>query len=165
MLEEINSKVETFTGILSSCEEIGISHLCEAQNIFADTYNIEALVSLLEALEKRFQSHEFIEARDRTLVDNLYKFDYKVKQLLTPLSKDDPLASLYITVAKNIYQALFRLCLKNSKSSTIILSFSKVFSGEIYQFNKEIRKLLGEAIPWAIPSASTNSDPVINVFM
>ena len=165
VLGEMTAKLEQFSQTLLRCEERRQIMLSEAQSCFVDCFNIDCLVSLLQVLESKFATPEFVRIRDRGFVGYLYRLDYKVKQqMIAQSSENSAAAEKYIEVSRLIYRMLHKLCVTNRKASTMMLTFSKQISGQIYQFNKEIRKLLGVAIPSAMPFTQSNVDLVVEWF-
>ncbi len=164
VLRELSAKIDQFSATLLRCEERSQTLLSEAQNCFADSFNIDCLVSLLQVLETKFATPEFLRIRDRGFVGYLYRLDCKMKQQMLAQSLDSGAAEKYVKVSRQIYRVLHKLCVSNKKASSIMLTFSKQLSGQIYQFNKEIRKLLGTAIPCAMPFPQSNVDPVVEWF-
>lgn len=162
---ELETKLGRFVDILTQCEGKNLKLLIEAQNCFVDTFNIDCLVSLLQSLEARFTPADFIAARERAYNEFLYNFDEKTKKMLDGNKDASQCQKEYMAVAKKIYQALYMLALRNSTASTYLLGFSKFFSGQIYMFNNEIRKILRVVFPLSPTVKLNGNDPVFILFV
>lgn len=161
MLSEFAFKLELFLERLDSAEKKGLAPFKEVQSAFFDTFNLDSLIQLLKTLEVLFVNPEFIRMSKNSHKGHISKLDRKIHQVLDPTN---PLVEQYTSLSRLIYTSLRKLSLNNHKTSTRIIEVMDVFSGQLRTFNGEIRKLLGTAIPCAMPFDSSEVDHVADWF-
>lgn len=144
ILSELNSKLEIFLESLHKSKTKSLELLKQTQTSFSDTFNIDSLVKLLEVLADRMSNQDTVRCK-KSVSGGQY-------------------SEAYMNLSKLIYLALYKLSVENIKSSSIIVNFSKAFSGQIELFNKEIRKLLGCAIPCAMSNIQSPGELVSEWF-